>query len=87
MGRASDDGTHVTRAEVAPTTIRALEHIARGFDLTRGLANVRLTFENGLFSHAWLERRVTLKTLSEFEPVFRETADDPLPSELKATSE
>jgi hypothetical protein len=64
----------LTRADVAPATLRALELVARGFDVTQGMAEVVLIFQDGLFEAAWLKRRITLKRLDEFEPVFREAA-------------
>jgi hypothetical protein len=82
--RADEPEPPITRAGVAPATLTTLEQVARGFDLVKGPAEVVLQFEDGLFTTAWLKRRVTLKRLGEFEPVFREasTSDKPLPSAL-----
>jgi hypothetical protein len=64
----------VARADVAPVTLAALELIAHGFDLATGRAKIEITYEGGLFEVAWITRRLTLKGLSEFEPVFREAS-------------
>jgi hypothetical protein len=78
----------VTRAEVAPVTLGALELVAHGFDLTTGRAKIEITYDAGLFEVAWITRRLTLKSLSEFEPVFKEAAahDFRAPSQDKASS-
>jgi hypothetical protein len=83
VGSRRDDDQPLTRADIAPSVLRAVEQLAQGFDLVKGRATVELPFEDGLFETGWLHRRLTLKRLDEFEPVCRETAasTEPLPSE------
>jgi hypothetical protein len=84
VGPRKDDETDrpLTRADIAPTVLASIEQLAQGFDLVRGRAILKVVFDEGRFEVAWLERRVTLKSLAEFEPVFREAtaSAEPLPS-------
>jgi hypothetical protein len=75
--KPKDDGSGpVARNDVAPATLKALELVAHGFDLQAGRAKVEITYEAGRFEVAWITRRLTLKSLTEFEPVFRAAPTD-----------
>jgi hypothetical protein len=66
--RQTDEPQPLTRSDLAPATLEAVELVARGFDLTRGNSTIELRFADGLFEVGFLHRRVTLKQLAEFEP-------------------
>jgi hypothetical protein len=78
--KVEQDDRPLTRSDVAPTVLASIEQLARGFDLVRGRSSIELQFEDGLFETGWIKRRLQVKQLGEFEPVFREAvqSDEPL---------
>jgi hypothetical protein len=68
VGSRRDDDQPLTRADIAPSVLRAVEQLAQGFDLVKGRATIELQFKDGLFETGWLHRRLTLQRLDEFQP-------------------
>ena len=65
----------LTRADLPPPLVRFLEAIATGFGVDEGLANVKITFDGGVFQAAWLESRIQTRDLARFQERWDETFD------------
>lgn len=69
------EGAAISRDDLPAAFVRFIEAIARGFQVDDGLANVKLTFNGGVFQAAWLESRIQTGDLTRFQKSWDEAFD------------